>query len=241
MFKQLMESRDDSIKLKINGNIIRLFERTLSQPSSFLEPFDSLKNVSHLYSDNKTIRLFTWDIPLADGTFQYFGFIQIRKDNNSINLIRLNDNSKEIGKPENMSLGVEKWYGAVYYKFITKKTNGKMLYTLLGWHGKDNLTTQKAIDVLQINDAGKPIFGAPVFVLNNKTVYRVLFEYSADVVMSLKYDEQKKMIVFEHLSPSESHLKGQYQFYGPDFSIDAFKFSKGKWILKEDIDARNAK
>ena len=47
------------------------------------------------------------------------------------------------------------------------------------------------------------------------------------------------MIVFDHLSPRSDSQKGQFQYYGPDMSFDAFVFEKGKWTYKKDVDARN--
>jgi len=49
------------------------------------------------------------------------------------------------------------------------------------------------------------------------------------------------MIVFDHLSPSKPSLVGVYEFYGPDFSYDGYKFEKGMLELYPDIDIRNIK
>ena len=77
--------------------------------------------------------------------------------------------------------------------------------------------------------------------INKKRKKRLFFEYSDKVYMQLNYDKSKEMIVFDHLSPSQEKFKGNYQYYGPDFSIDGLFFKKGKWILKEDLDIRRKK
>jgi hypothetical protein len=59
--------------------------------------------------------------------------------------------------------------------------------------------------------------------------------------MSLRYEEDRKRIVFDHLSPPDASLKGQTQYYGPDLSYDAYYWKKGRWQLRENIDARNRK
>ncbi len=49
-----------------------------------------------------------------------------------------------------------------------------------------------------------------------------------------------EMIVFDRLSPKSPELKGFYQFYYPELNImDAFLWEKGRWVLYNDIDARN--
>ncbi len=61
--------------------------------------------------------------------------------------------------------------------------------------------------------------------------------------MSLKYDEHRDQIVYSHLASNQEGtvLEGQSQFYGPDGSFDALDYRKGKWVVVEDIDARNEK
>ena len=60
--------------------------------------------------------------------------------------------------------------------------------------------------------------------------------YSSRAHVSVSYDEGKKLIIYDHLSPSIATMEGKYQFYGPDFSFDGYKFEKGKWIFTEDVD-----
>ena len=55
----------------------------------------------------------------------------------------------------------------------------------------------------------------------------------------LRWEKKKKMIVFDHLSPAAIRYNGIYEFYGPDFSVDGYKFKKGKWRYFNDIDVRN--
>lgn len=53
-------------------------------------------------------------------------------------------------------------------------------------------------------------------------------------------DINSEMIVFDRLSPKSPELKGFYQFYYPELNVvDAFLWEKGKWVLYQDIDARN--
>ena len=96
------------------------------------------------------------------------------------------------------------------------------------------------IEVLYfINDELK--FGYPLFKSKTQVANRVIFEYSSKVVMTLKYDETSDQIVFDHLSPSQPTLSGHYEFYGPDFSYDAFRFENNSWFYKAAIDIKNPK
>ena len=178
--------------------------------------------------------------PHTDGTFSYYGFIQWTNPKKHLfKLFTLVDKSGEIKNPENSILDPSKWIGAVYYKLIPFKSQSNHLYALLGYNGHDKITTKKLIEVLSISSDGGVKFGADVFKWDKHNLKRMIFEYASQAVMSLKFEQENKRIVFDHLSAPESKLEGQYQYYGPDWSIDCVALKKGKWVYMADIDARN--
>ena len=85
---------------------------------------------------------------------------------------------------------------------------------------------------------GVPAFGGE-FQLELQKVKRMILEYSAQLVVSIKFDEKLQMIVLDHLAPFETMFTGNYRFYGPDGSYDGLKFEKGSFLLQKDVDARN--
>ncbi len=237
---RLYRAKDDADKLKINSTFILTLEKALSEKSSFDFPFDSLKEIGRLTSPDKKFRLYNWNVPMKDGTHQYFGFLQAYNEKSkSYQLYRLTDKSAENKNPDNYSSDHTRWYGMLYYKIIVNKHKKKTYYTLLAWDGNDRLSTKKIIDVLVFDSRGFPKFGETVFEAGKKTAKRIVFEFSAQTSMSLRYDDKSGMIVFSHLAPPDPSLNGQPVYYGPDGSFDAFEFKKGKWIFKSDVDARN--
>jgi hypothetical protein len=250
--KIIIKSDTDFIKYNANEKLQTLLETALmSSDKAFDYPFDSLKTIARLTSDDKKFRILVWNLRKSDGTYDYFGFAQVWSDKeNKYILFPLKDSRDKIKKPEDQLLDNNNWYGAQYYKIIYNKYGRKKYYTLLGWDGNDNITQKKIIDVITFNSKDKPIFGADIFKYDKKRVKRVIFEYSKTVSMSLKYDKQnildnkkkKMMIVFDRLSPLDPKLEGQYQYYYPETNIfDAFIFKSGKWNYVKDVDARNPK
>ncbi len=238
--RKLYAVKNDREKLEVNRNLNSCLERALQLEKSFEYPFDSLTEIGRLTDPDRTFRIIEWDVPLNDGTHLYCGFIQSwNPKRKAFQLYPLIDKSADIKNPENYTGEAAKWYGMLYYKIIPVKSRGKKLYTLLGQRLQDKLTTKKIVDVLAFNSDGSPRFGADIFKYGKASPKRVVFEYSAQVVMSLKYDEHLSQIVFDHLSPSEPRFEGQHQYYGPDFSVDAFQLKKGKWHYVQDVDARN--
>lgn len=252
---QTLEKREDSLsvllsaiikaeaieeKMTLNQQFTLLLKETLSDESSMDYPFEKLKNIGILSTPSKKVRFFTWNIPQALGKQVYYGIIQV-KGKNFYNVFWLNDSRSEIANPQAEVLSPNKWWGALYYHVDERKVGGNNVYTLLGVEMNNLFSTRRVIETFWINDKNEPIFGAPVFSVNKQIINRVVFEYSARTNMVLKYLPEKEMIVFDHLSPQRPDLAGNYQFYGPDFSYDAFKFEKGIWIFTPDIDVRNAK
>ena len=59
--------------------------------------------------------------------------------------------------------------------------------------------------------------------------------------MPLRYSEDDKLIIFDHLSPSDPKYVDKFRYYGPDFSNDALLFDKGVWIYIPNIDFKEKK
>ena len=235
--KEIIGSKTDSGRFEANKQYSTELKELINKASSFDFLFDSLKTISILKAED--LKIYNWALPLTDGTFKYFAFLQIRKSKDEFKIVELTDKSGSIKTPENKILTNKNWYGALYYKLITSKKLGKNYYTLLGWDGNNNLTNKKIIDVINISTSGMVKFGAPIFKTKKKTKKRIIFEYSEDVVMSLKFHQNIERIVFDHLVPASSKLKGIYEYYGPELNIvDAFIINKGNWIFEGDTDIK---
>ncbi|MFH0892797.1 MAG: hypothetical protein V2A54_00030 [Bacteroidota bacterium] len=219
-----------------------LFFETLNCENAFSYPFDSLKMISKILSPDKKFRLLNWQYRRKDGKHCYYCFIQLKNPKTKkVDLIELTDNSSEIDGPESRQLNAENWYGALYYQMVPVKVNGKKYYTLLGMKWNNSLSSKKVIDVLWFNDQNQPVFGESIFKYGMLPVRRIVFEFSTQASMMLRYEKKKKYIIWEHLAPTHSHLSGSFQFYGPDGSYDALKFDDGKWNYIPDANVPQTK
>jgi hypothetical protein len=219
-----------------------LFFDLLQDPATFSYPFDSLKGVSKVRSTDQRIRVISWTVQSrTENNYKYFGVVQLMNPKTGeMKRFGLNEVRWTNEEAEQKELFPEEWYPALYYEIIERKVKKKTWYFLLGWQGNTPYTTRKVIDVLGIDAWNNVTFGAPVFIdENQKKKYRFVFEYSAQAVMMLKYDRKKKMIVFDHLSPVSPTAKGQYQYYGPDFTYDGLVFRKGFWNYKQHLILKN--
>ncbi len=239
---EILNGRNDSVKFAANYKFISILTKALKTPNSFEYPFDKLITIAKLSPNDNTFRIFNWNLAKEDGTYQYFCILQaFNKRFDRYQIFNLNDQSVNIKNPENASLTAQDWYGAHYFRLIGIKKRRNKYYTLLGWDGNNRLSTKKIIDVLYFGAAGEPKFGKQVLEAEAGYRNRLIFEYNAQAVMSIKFYENARTIVFDHISPTDPSLKGIGAYQGPDGTYDALKFKRGKWEYLKNFDARNMK
>lgn len=238
-FKMVNDSIEPE-RYNASYSFIKTLVKALKTPYSFKFPFDSLKSISIQTSPDKRFRIFSWHVMNANGSYRYYGTVQMNKPDGKLEMFPLVDYSSSFKNPADSVTSNDKWYGAQYYRIISVLNNvNTPYYVLLGWKGNTVQSTKKVIEVIYFKD-GKPIFGMPVFDgdKENPTRKRVIFEYSRKASMVLNYDPNVG-IVFDHLAPPNEKLKGRFELYGPDFSYDVYKIANGRWRLTEDVELKN--
>jgi hypothetical protein len=235
--KTMVNDTDEMNRQMANYAFIRTLVSALKVTNSFLYPFDSVKTVSIINSPDNRFRIITWPLTFDDGSYRFYGTIQINTGGKLL-MYPLNDDSPDIKDPENTVTDNRKWFGAEYYRIIPVYSP-KLYYVLLGWKGNTARSTKKVIDVISFKD-DKPVLGMPVFDGNGKTRNRVVFEYTRQASMLLRYVPDQNLIVFDHLVPPDPKLKNQRDSYGPDLSYDGYKKKNGRWVFVDNLDMRNA-
>jgi len=236
-FESLRLASSDSLKLSISQDIMVDLKKSLKKKGSFTYPFNKLENLGKVTSPDQQLRVFSWNYMLKNGDYRYFALL-LKKEGRKVELFELHQN---LSVKESMTskLSANQWLGALYYQIVPFTQKGNKLYLLLGWDGNNHRTSKKIIESLGFSKTGDPELGIPVINWRGKRLSRVIFEYSKQVQMKLKFHEKGNYIVFDHLSPSESRYVNQFEYYGPDFSYDALKFEKGIWNLVEEFDLKN--
>ncbi len=240
MLNRISKSKTDAQKLEINEQLVDYFTQYLKNEESKKQKYDGVKYLSVLKSDDNKLQVYTWNINFDDGSHRYYGFLKYKIKDDEYVIHSLEDKSNEMNADDRLFLMPSEWYGSLYYDIITKKSGSKTYYTLIGWDGADLFINRKVIDVLTFSRKGIAEFGKKAFRINKLYYPRMIFEYADAATMMLRYNKKQDIIVLDHLSPSEPIFEGKPQYYGPDFSFDAFMFKNGKWLLVEDIDPDRA-
>jgi len=126
------------------------------------------------------------------------------------------------------------WVGAVYYDIVKTNYNGKNYYTLIGFDNNSVMSNKKWIEVMTFDQKNEPVFGGQYFnyqqdSLKRATQYRYSLEYKKEARAILKYDEDSKLIIVDHLI-SETDEPDNKWTYVPDGDYEAFKWQNGQWM-----------
>lgn len=182
---------NDFEKLQSNEYFNRLMIEILSYPDAYKFNFDTIKLLSVLKGED--FLLITWGVPLNNGkTIPYGLTLKKLPRNNNYKVLELKNVKDSLQDPEQAILKNGDWYGAIYYQIIPIEVNDIKYYTLLGWDGENGLYQSKVIDILGFSYNGQTIFGKRMFknIPDKKNPTRLIFRYSTDAVMSLRYDRQ---------------------------------------------------
>lgn len=241
LLKEVRTTRDDAHLSEVNELFRSELAKTLEIDSAFYYPFNSLTSLGKIYSQDKMIRVFSWNIQhIENFSFDYFSFI-LKKDErrkDKVDVIELKKGGDPLKMVQYETVGQDDWYGALYYDIIDVKRGRKTYYTLLAYDANDMRSAIKFIDVLHFT--GKiPRFGAPIFKTDRGSPMRLLFEHSAKATMSMKYDKSRNMIIMDHLSPEVPQFAEFREYYVPDMSYDAYLWNGKQWEIQEDIVAIN--
>lgn len=243
LFDSIYKMEDTEERELLNLEILSTFEQALKEPDAIYFKWSELNKIGKVYSEDKKLKIYSWHLQLENDNYKYYGLLQYnsgksRKGKENIIVLSLKDKSENLKNPVVLELSDENWYGALYFNIKSFKYKRKTLYALMGYDFHDNYSQKKLIEILEIDKNGKAVFSGK-FDMDFQEFKRIIFEYSDNVAMTLRYDERLKMIVYDHLAPFEPIFTGSYRFYSPDGSYDGLKFNKTSFQLLKDVDARN--
>ena len=235
---KLAMGRNASDRFTADSIFTRMFVRSLKTTNSFYYPFDSLLNISKLYAPDSSFRIYTWQLMINENTIRQHGAIQMKTVDGSFKRFPLLDKSDITTSPADTVGSNEGWMGAVYYKIIQKNYDGQTFYTLLGFDENNIRSDKKVMEILQFIN-GKPVFGNPLFVIENsnsykKNIARYILEYKKEATTRLTYDPDLDAVVFDELVSETGDAKKKWTLI-PDGEYEGFKWKNGKWVYTKNL------
>jgi hypothetical protein len=183
------------------------------------------------------LKIVAWNLVLENEPGKYFTYF-IRKQDHENKIYRLSASYNEKPVLSDTTYTGANWYGALYYDLRPYIIENKHLWVLLGIDYGNAHISRKIIDALSFTEDGSIVFGKKWFSEGDQKKYRVVFQYASNAMMTLRFRSDKS-IAFDHLVPFSPSQKDERQFYGPDYSVDAYNFTDGLWKLVINTDVRN--
>jgi hypothetical protein len=239
LFGRLVNNYNDNDRIRINDSIRMIMDDYVKSDIVFTHRFDNLRHLGQIVSPDSLLKIVTWNLVLENEPGRYFCYF-IRKGEsgktNKINRLSTVYNKNPI--KSDTTYNETDWYGALYYDLRSLLVDGKRLWVLLGIDYGNPDISRKIIEVLNFNSDDSIVFGRKWFVSQEGIKHRAVFEYAANAMMSLRF-RSGTSIVFDHLVPFSPAQKDDRQYYGPDYSYDAYNFSSGTWNIVINVDVRN--
>lgn len=239
LYDRLINNYDDNDRIRINDSIRLILESYVASDTVFNHRFSNLRYLGQITSPDSLLKIVTWNLILTNSPSRYYCyFIRKQKPDGKNKIYRLTANYSEPQVKTDTTYTESDWYGALYYEIKPFVINNKKCWVLLGIDYGNPFISRKIIEVLSFAPDDSIIFGRKWFASGDKIKFRDVFEYASNAMMSLRFTSDSS-VVFDHLVPFSPSLKDDRQYYGPDYSTDAYNFEKGLWRLKINVDVRN--
>jgi hypothetical protein len=239
LFNRLVDNYNDNDRIRINDSIRIFIDDYVRSDSVFTYKLSNLRYLGQITSPDSLVKIITWNLVLENQPGRYFSyFIKKQEPGKQNKIFKLSASYNEKNVRTDTTYNSSNWYGALYYDLKPFIINGQRCWVLLGIDYGNAYVSRKIIDVLNFTPEDSILFGRKWFIAGEEKKYRAVFEYASNAMMSLRFRSDSS-IVFDHLVPITPSQKDDRQYYGPDYSFDAYNFENGLWKLVINVDVRN--
>ncbi len=239
LFNRLINNYNDNDRIRINDSLRMIVNDYAKSDSVFIHRFTNLRYLGQIVSPDSLIKIITWNLVLENKPGKYYSYFIRKQEAGKENLVYdLSTSYSEEPLRTDTTYTKTNWYGALYYDIKPFVIDNDQFWVVLGIDYGNPEISRKIIDVVSFNINGSILFGKKWFMADEKKSYRAVFEYASNAMMTLRFRSDSS-IVFDHLVPFSASHKDDRQFYGPDYSFDAYNFENGVWKLLINVDVRN--
>lgn len=239
LYGRLVNNFNDTVRIRVNDSIKVIVDSYVRSDSVFNHRFSGLRYLGQIMSPDSAIKIVTWNLVLGNSPGKYYCYIIKKGAKGEKNRVyTLASDYRESGINKDTTYSIPDWYGALYYEVRPYMTNNIKCWILLGIDYGNQLISRKIIEVLSFTPEGALVLGKKWFEDDKKLRFREILEYGSSGMITLRFASEKS-IVFDHLVPFSPSQAGDRQYYGPDYSYDAYNLTDGIWKLKINVDARN--
>src|SRR5690348_6380347 len=88
---QIVEAAENTTRFENNARFIKTLVQSLHSPEAFDASYENVKMISTVKSPDNSFKLYTWFVQTDEGSYRYFGTIQMPPKNGKLQLFPLID------------------------------------------------------------------------------------------------------------------------------------------------------
>lgn len=230
-------SKSQLTRQEVAQAIFDSLDNILTLEESYLLNFDSFKTVSIQQSEDKHVKIFTWNYFSDSGDYTVFGILQLNPKYHEEFYYPLTAINRKFDTAHQV-LGVNEWYPALYYNIYNYKYKRKCYYILTGLHGRNAFLNERVVECLILDKNEEPVFGKAIFYgkdARKQPLTRLIYKYAEEATMVCRVEPTEQMLVVSSLVPVRWQRKGDYEYYTPDGTYDYYQYKKGNWYFAEEL------
>lgn len=200
----------------------------LTQYPEYTDTFPRLEGLAVLENSQLRLRIVTYQLYRDTSTYVYGGWVQNDQLDQPVYLSDASEMWESDSDLDYMEMDPDSWYGALYYEMkpLSVSEDG-MIILLFGLDNFHFFTKRKILETLVISD-GEVSFGQSVVSMEAELPRdywkkRFILDYSVQAPASLRYDEERKKIIFDHLIFMPSDITAQKIMRVPDGTYSGFE------------------
>lgn len=231
--KILVWNTDPSVARRrvANHRFVQDLGRLIRSEIAWDFPWSELYPVSTLNSPDGQWKILTWSVQMEQNARRHYGCL-FDQDGRLYPLLDQQANRFEV---DTIYEG-QQWPGAVYFEILplTATHGGLSCYAVIGYDAREPFCQRKVVDwICPDTLQNRALLGAPLIRVGSKTQTRLQLVYPRDVRVQMNWDEEQRLIYFDHLisrglDPSSADFD-----YIPDGTFDGLVWEKGALVFKE--------
>lgn len=228
---ELIRNQEIQVREKAFEYLNENLDEYLSGYADFKDTFPRYEGLAVLEDKDLQIRIITYQLYRDTSTYVYGGWVQSK---NLEKPIYLSDESQIWEKDSDvdfMILDPANWYGALYYQMkVLSNSDNQISILLFGLDNYHFFTKRKVLDILVIQDStvhfGKSSIEMEKGLPEDFWKKRFILDYSVQAPATLRYDQDREKIIFDHLIFMPSDIPEQRIMRVPDGTYSGFEIDK---------------
>ena len=214
-----------------NHRFIQDLGRLVRTQKAWNLPLQELYPVSVLNSPDGLWKILTWTVLLEQNARRHYGCLMDAEGR----LYPLLDQLANRFEEDSVYQG-QHWPGAVYIEALPIRAtwNNLPCFAVIGFDAREPFSQRKVVEWLCPDTLQNQVLvGAPLIRKENKIMTRYQLHYPRDVRVQMNWDEDQRLVYFDHLisrglDPSSSSFD-----YIPDGSFDGLVWENNRLVFKE--------